>query len=287
MPRRSKRGSRRSRAGRLNSPSGIESTEQNAIASGIVRVPFRVIVQVALSTQAIPLALSVSPLSFGGRLAQLASSFSAFRFTKLRVTMVPPHTATFNLCLGYNPYFLESTGPASFAQVLNSLPITTVLGSGQSTPTSMMISRKTLFENAPRWFKMVEGPEPTSLSEQGQIWLGCDTPPGSPTANIVVLLDGVCEYSNPVLTGESLLKNVVSTHLFSRPCPLSQPIPSPDGVAIEERKEAPPTPDLSQALSWSEQTEFEEIVNKVSSLEERNRDMKITLDKILLKLESL
>lgn len=207
MPRRSQK--RRLRRPRNSSSlfrnlSGPEMSEQNNTVSGIVRVPFRAVFQVALSTQAIPLSLSVSPLAMGGRLAAISPMFSAFRFRKLRATLLPVRNATFNLALGYNPYFLDSFGPSSYIQVLDSFPVTTTLGSGQSTPSHMEMTGKVLFENSPRWFKTIEGSEPNSLSEQGQIWVGCDVPPGSPTFNLVLLVDGLCELSAPVLTGESV-----------------------------------------------------------------------------------
>jgi hypothetical protein len=114
---------------------------------------------------------AVNPIQFGTTkvLDDLAHNFVWFRFTKLRVLILPLGANDGPVAVGYVPY-PPVTLPASMEELVESGEAC-VCFNGQAVPAEMELNKDSLDQNQPRWFRV----EPTGddyLEYQGELTYG-------------------------------------------------------------------------------------------------------------------
>jgi len=134
--------------------------------------------------------------------------FQMFRVNRLRITTLPNlgnSSASGNLVLGYTPVAFESVSPTTFQQTINACAASMLHGIGQTTPSSLLLTSRTLRGSggSPKWWKIVPGTETNELTYQGQIFGFTDTAP-TQTEVVTFVFDGMIEFAVPLLSGESV-----------------------------------------------------------------------------------
>jgi len=182
----------------------------NRSATAIVRIPFREYFSFTPSaTNNQFCANPLTPSFIGGRLNAVAGQYEMYRFTSLRFALMPTNETSgghfFSWCIGYYPSVFDTQPPTSFAEVVGSTNAG-VMCSNQTVPTNWVVPRKQLLHQGAslKWWKVIQGSESNLFGDQGSLYGFTDVTAG----NLVsMILDGVCEFSVPVFTGESLYRS--------------------------------------------------------------------------------
>ncbi len=128
----------------------------------------------------VPLAASassfpISPSSFARALA-IADVFQFYRFTKLKVIIIP---GTSGVAVGYAPGAAFDVPPNTRAQILE-LPMAVLHGVSKTTDTVLNVGRKEMVMNDQlQWFKTIPGTPDTQWEIQGNIYWISDTATGA------------------------------------------------------------------------------------------------------------
>ena len=111
--------------------------------------------------------VQISPNSVFPRAAAIADVFQFYRFTKLKVTVIPTDT---QVVIGYAPGAAFDTAPTTGPAIIE-LPIAVWHGAAKFGETRMMVPRKELIPDAQiPWFKTVPGTPATQFEIQGNLY---------------------------------------------------------------------------------------------------------------------
>jgi len=210
-------GRRRNRRGRGRRGGSVPSEgisvssvlSANRMATTIVRIPFReyfTFVPNVTTNQF--LGNPLTPNLIRGRLNAIAPEFEMYRFTSLRFALMPTNQSSgghfFNWCIGYYPSVFDTQPPTTFGEVIGTTNAG-VMCSNQTVPTNWVVPRRQLLNQGAglKWWKVVQGSESNLFGDQGSLYGFVETTAGN---TVSFVLDGVCEFSVPVFTGESLFR---------------------------------------------------------------------------------
>ncbi len=168
---------------------------KNRSSDPIESVPFKVFsFQSATSTSdAAPTvqAVNVQP-SLDSRISAISEVYQWYRFTKLRVHLLPAKTGNDVLVsCGYFPR-LPNVAPASHNQIIQ-LPASAMKSYGQTVKSTMIVNRDIMIGDAPlKWFQTVVGTEADQFEIQGVVYFAgtATTNPGT----YYYVIDGVIEF---------------------------------------------------------------------------------------------
>jgi len=180
------------------------STNSANVATQIVRFPFvsRFIVTTSASTALMaPQVLNPTNTSLmPGRIASMAAIFDSYRFTKLEVDVMPNSSATEVLgTLGYTQDALTTSGPTTDLQVLQ-LACSVYTTPNQTTSVKLRIPPKYLRSGPLKWYKCSNATD-SFEADQG-LFYGYTS--ANCTGTFSYVLKGVCEFKDPIISGESL-----------------------------------------------------------------------------------
>lgn len=111
------------------------------------------------------------------RAAAIADNFQYYRFTKVKIVVLPsiePVSSgvqgTNSMAVGYLPGRDPDNALTTEAAVL-ALPFTTYYSNGSTVPTSLTIPKKELVQNTPlKWWKTIVGNPDAEFEQQGNIY---------------------------------------------------------------------------------------------------------------------
>lgn len=160
--------------------------------------------------------LTISPASFS-RAAAIADVFQFYRFTKLKVMIVPTGAS---VQIGYAPGAVFDTPPSTAAAVME-LPVAAFHSANKTVDTIMPVSRKELIKDAQLpWFKTIPGSlADTQFEIQGNLYSVWAQSGGT------LVISYTCEFQSWNLAGNSPLRSL--------PIPTLSGIPSSE---IEDQK---------------------------------------------------
>ncbi len=151
----------------------------------------------------------VAPSSFT-RVLAIADSFSYYRFTKIKIEMLPSledagsGTQVYvSLALGYLPGVAPDTPPANEASVL-ALPYANFLSQGSAVPRRITIPRRELVGDGQlKWYKTIAGAADSQFETQGIIygWAAGSTI----TNGVNWMVHYTCELQGWILAGNTPL----------------------------------------------------------------------------------
>ena len=160
-------GKRKNKGGNKSAPAGARVE----IVSGRTNVNYA-----ATSSNILP----IQPSSFARCLA-IADVFQFYRFTKLRVTVIPVDNS---VVVAYAPGAAFDTAPTTFAALIE-LPIAKYHGSAKFMETVMDVPRKELLGDAQiPWFKTIVGTPAAQFETQGNLYV---TTGGGANGGILVI----------------------------------------------------------------------------------------------------
>ncbi len=209
---------RKKRARRNNQANG---------GGGIVKIQFKSFLTTAVSTNVLVLALSPANLG-SGSITPIYTGFELFRFTRLKVTLLPRANLS-TLSSGYNADAVMGS-PGTHADVMALLDSAIIAGvstvNGSTVPVHYRVNPKRL-RGQLNWYKCTPDAGDTGLEQQGALVWFCTG--ASDAINSVV--EGVVEFKNPVDPTIALqkLKSVVRSELieeFRTAAPLGQLVTS-------------------------------------------------------------
>jgi len=170
-----------------------------------VRIPFSFLLTQTTSSSTNILSAALDPNAgiFGStRVAAVAALFNMYRFTKLKIGMLPFTFTSLDECiaLGYLPGVITTAAPTTANAVYN-LPCSCALSASDLNPTGIDVPKRLLVGQGPlKWWKCSNSTD--SFEEnQGQIYAIGTV---SSSASYFFTLEGICEFSGPVISGESL-----------------------------------------------------------------------------------
>lgn len=140
--------------------------------------------------------IQISPNSLFPRAAAIADIFQFYRFTKLKVTVIP--TDTF-VVIGYAPGAGFDTPPTSGVNIIE-LPIAAWHGAAKFYETTMIVPRRELIPDAQiPWFKTVVGTPATQFEIQGNLYSSV----GAGATGGTVVIDYTIEFQSWNLAAQS------------------------------------------------------------------------------------
>ncbi len=150
----------------------------------------------------------VAPSSFT-RVLAIADSFSYYRFTKIKIEMLPSYedaatgTQTFaSLALGYLPGVAPDTPPANEASVL-ALPYANFLSQGSTVPRRITIPKRELVGDGQlKWYKTIAGAADSQFETQGIIY-GWAAAAGSLTTGLNWMVHYTCQLQGWILAANT------------------------------------------------------------------------------------
>jgi hypothetical protein len=175
-------------------------TSFKAEPRGAVRLPFRQVLALAISSTATVLDVDVDPSLLGPRPLAVSLAFMEWRLRALKLT-ITPNPQLSDVALGYNVVPYETTAPTSVTDVLQGMQCTMIQAAFQTTPASMSIPRRVLRQTMQPWLKCVtsSGIQPQELYHGVLIAFARS----SITGAINIIIDGEIEFRTPTESGFS------------------------------------------------------------------------------------
>ncbi len=151
----------------------------------------------------------VAPSSFT-RVLAIADSFSFYRFTKIKIEMLPSledaasGTQQYaSLALGYLPGVAPDTPPANEASVL-ALPYANFLSQGSTVPRRITIPKRELVGDGQlKWYKTIAGAADSQFETQGIIYGWASSNAGSITSGVNWMVHYTCQLQGWILAGNT------------------------------------------------------------------------------------
>ncbi len=166
------------------------------LSDPIERVPFKIILAgAAVSTSYNAPTITSDNLSpaIDVRLNAIADVFQYYRFTQLKVSLMPYDDGTNEATVssGYIPR-VPNTAPTTHNQIMN-LPGSVFKGFGQTIPASYRLGKSVLIADAPlKWYQTIVGTEDTQWEIQGVLYHASNGKTAS--SPFVYIVEGVCEF---------------------------------------------------------------------------------------------
>ena len=184
-----------------------------ALGSRVEIVSGRTNVNYAATTSA---TLPIYPASFARCLA-MADVFQFYRFTKLRVMVIPVDNS---VVIGYAPGAAFDTPPTTFASIIE-LPVAKYHGSAKFMETIMDVPRRELIRDSQLpWFKTVVGTPATQFEIQGNLYVST----GGGANGGILVIEWTCEFQSWNLAGQSPMLLVPSGSVATPNSPSSRDI---------------------------------------------------------------
>lgn len=201
-------GNRRGRRSRNRQGRGVPSDQYwltSKMSERPVRIPFSFMLTQTTSSTTTILSAALDPNAgiFGStRVAAVAALFNMYRFTKLKITMFPFTFTSLDelVALGYLPGVITTAAPTTANAVYN-LPVSCALSASDLAATGIDVPRKVLVgQGQMKWWKCSNATD-SAEENQGQIY-AIGTVASS--ASYFFAVEGICEFSGPVISGESV-----------------------------------------------------------------------------------
>lgn len=142
------------------------------------------------------------------RLAEIANTFSLYRFTKLNIKFMDESATRNTVVLGYYPTIADT--PPTTISAISSVENSAVNFASQTTPSKISVSRSFLLSGPIPWYKTVAGAAEDSFEIQGTI-VGAS----SASSTCRMWIDYTCELtswmpigSTPKLSIPAILSNM-------------------------------------------------------------------------------
>lgn len=157
--------------------------------------------------------INIMPSTFA-RALQLADVFQFYRFTSLRVTLIPvqapPVSAVTQTVIGYAPGAVLDNPPTSYNNIV-SLPKYVLLGGNETCKAVMNLNRKDLLSHTQLpWFKTIIGTEDTQFEIQANLYYMSNI-----TAAFSAIIDYTVEFQSPNLAANSPMGPMITIPLVT------------------------------------------------------------------------